>query len=630
MPPLSVVTKAYTDLLTSEGVEGIQADITTLEGQVATLDTRLDTAEADINTVEGSVSTLSTNTTNSLGVLESDVETLQNDLNTAETNIGALQTDLNTAESAITTLQGNVSTLQTTTSTLNTDLNTAEAAIVTLQSDVNAVESSVTTAQGNINTLQTGVNALDADVVALQSDVSTLEDTSTDHTNDISDLTTSLATTQGEIDALEAVVDDLETDLAAVPTDDYFDAVTFTRLGCFSRQQSPSFDCATLVNNYIDALGTSSGPLFQRPLLAEGGYWRFGDTITFPRRDGGAIIGTGGLSNLMGYNELTTQSLGVTRLVNVAATSSGVPVIDIASAWTKLDGFFLQGYSSDTVSNIYLNYNDYADIGILVRDRVDRYTGALYCPSLAIGACKTGIQLAETQTGNNADMNYFGQLWLNHCGTGIRSKSVQQVNLTAKQIIGFGCTDVINAELGGNWEIGLLYAGDGELAQGTILKIGTVNYWSPNADKFHIGTLTADASWTTGKILEIVGDGTGTVIIDALHIPQSVTTAATITVRSGWKVVINSGGMLPPGCIKFVEDTLNNYRPTVVLNNCTLHPDSTPTNLVSNTSTGRGTLIIRNLWEHDGSDNFSSWPTYNADQKWVDGALTSTRTLTLS
>lgn len=395
------------------------------------------------------------------------------------------------------------------------------------------------------------------------------------------------------------------------------------KLGCKPRHVEADYDCGPELNTYLTALGDTE----HDALNFDSGWWELGEDLNFPERDGGAIFGAGGGGDILGHTELAAFVGSVTRFVNTAATSSGVPMFDLYTAGTRLSDFLVQGYSADTRANVIAGAADWADIGIKVRDRTPtpRPTGGHFFDNIGIACCKTGLELNQASDGDNGSENYISRIGFNHCNTGIHARSTQQVNLVAGVITGYGVTDLIHAELGGQFDIGHIYYGAGSLAQGSVLKIGNAaGGYSHNADKFHIGTLALDGSATTTQAINIGGSGHGTVVVDMLHLPENAQ-ALQITITGAWTVIIRGGGQIKSRAIKFLQDPENvSHLPTCILDGVRLHADADVLELVSEDSESYGNLRLRNIIDKTGQGTYDGgWPWYDGDQTWLDGGLVS-------
>lgn len=94
----------------------VNADVTTLKGQMITV-------QDQVTTLQGQVSSL----TGRMTTAEGDITTLQAHMTTANNNIANLQTRMTTTESHVTTLQGDVTTINTTLTSLQSQINTINA-----------------------------------------------------------------------------------------------------------------------------------------------------------------------------------------------------------------------------------------------------------------------------------------------------------------------------------------------------------------------------------------------------------------------------------------------------------------------------------------------------------------------
>lgn len=101
-------------------------------------------------------------TTSTITTIEGNITTLQGSVTTIQGDITTLQSDMSTAQSDISSLQSALSSAESTIATLQSDLSTAQGTISSLQSDLS-------TAQGNISSLQSSVSSLESRVSALES-----------------------------------------------------------------------------------------------------------------------------------------------------------------------------------------------------------------------------------------------------------------------------------------------------------------------------------------------------------------------------------------------------------------------------------------------------------------------------
>lgn len=410
-----------------------------------------------------------------------------------------------------------------------------------------------------------------------------------------------------------------------IPPENRLQVCDVRRLGCLPRHESAGFNNSPRLNSFFSTWGVNASTVLRTRLGLgfSGGHWGVQAPLVIPAGGGGDIIGVGYAGNNQGTTEYGVTPITGTKIVKEGAYVAGEPVFDVTRGGVGLHNLFIQGRSGLTRAAILADAANFADFGVLVRGGDG--TGKLRSSGLQIGACKVGMQFAETSAQNHADEHCLHPLYFNHCSVaGIRSKSIQVVNVNLGLVVCYGTPIGIDLQLGGQWNIGQLYYGKGDFLEDCALQVGSVGAYSQEADKVNLAGINLDGSATNTQAIRVVGDGTGTINCMMLHVPVGSTAPLLITVRSNWIVNIFGGGYLREQCVKFVDDG-SGLHGRLNLYNVVMKSGHDPASLVANVAQGTGFISQRNTSNYSG-EFYGGWPWYNVDQKWVNGALAAART----
>ena len=110
----------------------------------------------------------------SLVALASTVNTVQSNLSSLTTGVNSIKANVDSVASNVSTVSTSVNTIQSNLTTLTTSVNTIKANVDSVQSNIASVATSVNTVQSNLSTLTTSVNTIKANVDSVQSNISTV------------------------------------------------------------------------------------------------------------------------------------------------------------------------------------------------------------------------------------------------------------------------------------------------------------------------------------------------------------------------------------------------------------------------------------------------------------------------
>lgn len=210
-------------------MSSVQGDITSLDGRVDTLETNMSSAQGDITSLDGRLDTAESNISSlngdvaahdgRLDTVESDISSLQADVVSLDGRVDTLETDMSSAQGDITSLDGRLDTAEGELVSLDGRLDTAESNISSLQGDVTSLDGRLDTAESNISSLQGDVTSLDGRVDTLETNMSSVQGDITSLDGRLDTAETNISSLQGDVTSLDGRVDTLETDMSSVQGD---------------------------------------------------------------------------------------------------------------------------------------------------------------------------------------------------------------------------------------------------------------------------------------------------------------------------------------------------------------------------------------------------------------------------
>jgi hypothetical protein len=399
----------------------------------------------------------------------------------------------------------------------------------------------------------------------------------------------------------------------------YTNVVTMRQLGCVPYREDPDFDCAPLVQAFLDTWGgTGSGEC--SALVTDGEVYHFEDYLTTPWGAGGAIIGVGS----HGAESGTTQyanARGLSKWVYAGPYNAGRAFLTVQSESCYISGMSFQGYADDIYIHIWDHVADYCDIGIHIPSSDVSTTGKLHGNSIGFSAFGiAGIWQGDIDgVGNQADdLTYPGHMWFSSCGTAIYSNSIQVVNNSLGTVHCQGCGTGINAYAGGNWSVKHLYYGElsNNITPVSAVEIGSTDNYSFNADTFIFGLISMDGSVATAKVLNLKGPNQG--YIEAAVKTTPAYAVAPAYIIEGPKILELRGSHHKANTIRLVEN--GGGTPTVCLSGKMASAQDHLDMVVSGVDTGY--MYLEKVVAYNGDGG----PCLPIKQTWEDGALASTET----
>ena len=103
-----------------------------------------------------------------------DVANVPTNINTVQSNVGTLTTSVNTIAANVNSVQSNVGTLTTSVNTIQSNVNSVQSNVGTLTTSTNTIRANVNSVQSNVGTLTTSVNTIAANVNSVQSNVANI------------------------------------------------------------------------------------------------------------------------------------------------------------------------------------------------------------------------------------------------------------------------------------------------------------------------------------------------------------------------------------------------------------------------------------------------------------------------
>ncbi len=125
----------------------IGARIVSLNGTVATIETKLGIIEADLIDINAKLVSIDGNVA------------------TIKTDVGAIETDVNNIKARLVNIDGNVATIETDIGTIETDLADINARLVSIDGNVATIETDIGTIQTDIEAIESDVNDVKGEVV---------------------------------------------------------------------------------------------------------------------------------------------------------------------------------------------------------------------------------------------------------------------------------------------------------------------------------------------------------------------------------------------------------------------------------------------------------------------------------
>ena len=164
-----------------------------------------DFANNSISTINGLISSLDTR----VGALEFDIPDIQTMLDSISTSL-ALKANASTTQAAIDIINDESLPLKADV----TSVQNLQSQLDLINTNITSIQSSITELQTSTDTLQTGVNSLQSDVISVQSTLGTLQTNyaalQSDLNTEIANRATSEINIQSQIDALTARINALE------------------------------------------------------------------------------------------------------------------------------------------------------------------------------------------------------------------------------------------------------------------------------------------------------------------------------------------------------------------------------------------------------------------------------------
>jgi hypothetical protein len=393
-------------------------------------------------------------------------------------------------------------------------------------------------------------------------------------------------------------------------------AITDVAVGVKLNSSSAGAANAKALNRWAAALGTTS----DRRLVLPAGAVYLDQAWVISGKGSGGIAGIGGGADIFGANDPAATNAPMSRIVG-SGLDRVIEFTDGAGGG-ELTGIAVWGYNAASRAEIVAHAADYADVGILIKDR----SGQFYGDMLQLCACKVGIQCGEKITDQQTDNLTYLRLLGNHVGTLIKTVSQQSVNHTISELHAFGCGTVIHSQGSCDFEIARCYIGaddtdgDGQMnVDGTFLK---VDYATVNSNLCHVGMLAIDGSMTDCMLLNMTAHSFAVLQVDMLRLCNSYRAHPAAVVRGAGSVVINGGyGLIEEmfECHEVSDGAA--FQPTITVRNATMANGKNALKLVHPNSTGTCYVLIDGVKSYTGEGG----PSKRVLQTWVDGKLKSSR-----
>ena len=190
----------------------LQAQITSNDGDITALTSRVSTNESDIIDNENEIASLDTRLTAAevnISGNDSDISGLDTRLTAAEGDIDTNTSDISGLDTRVTTAEANIASNDSDISGLDTRLTAAESNITSNDSDISGLDTRVTATEG-------AIASNDTDIADLDTRLTTAEGNITSNDTDISGLDTRLTTAEGEIDTLQSDLDTAESNITTL------------------------------------------------------------------------------------------------------------------------------------------------------------------------------------------------------------------------------------------------------------------------------------------------------------------------------------------------------------------------------------------------------------------------------
>jgi prefoldin subunit 5 len=179
-------------------IDAITAVATTLQGLNAT-----------ILSINGNVATLSTNigtVTTSVNALSASITGISNGVASIQSTLGQVYTNVNNLNSQITSIQGNVATISTSVGTLTTSLASINAILTSVQGDIATIQTDVGTFTTSLASINPTLTAIQGSIATIQTDIGTLQGTVNSINNGVASITTSVGTIQTSVGNIQPEV----------------------------------------------------------------------------------------------------------------------------------------------------------------------------------------------------------------------------------------------------------------------------------------------------------------------------------------------------------------------------------------------------------------------------------------
>ena len=167
----------------------IDGHLTTLDGQVSTINTHLGVLDGQVSTInthlgvlDGQISTINTH----LGVIDGHLTTIDGQIGTINTHLGVIDADLTNLNTVV--IPG-----------INTHLGVLDGRATALENRATALENRATTLEGDVATINTHLGVLDGRATALENRATTLE-------GDVATINTHLGVIDADLTNLNTVV----------------------------------------------------------------------------------------------------------------------------------------------------------------------------------------------------------------------------------------------------------------------------------------------------------------------------------------------------------------------------------------------------------------------------------------
>jgi hypothetical protein len=147
-----------------------------------------------------------------LAEINAAITSVSGDVATIKTDVGTMKASLTSLSTSISSVSSGMATLTTSIGSVQTSLTSLDAVIGSMYGDLLTIDTSIGSFETNLNSIDATVSGLDTDVAALGSDMDAL-------IGDVASIDTVLGSVAGTVTAMEGTLATIETDLGTVQVD---------------------------------------------------------------------------------------------------------------------------------------------------------------------------------------------------------------------------------------------------------------------------------------------------------------------------------------------------------------------------------------------------------------------------